>query len=361
MMKRLLCASRRVPVTRTLSSNRAWHEPAVLFPSVAGFRDAELESLKEWVEVASVVDDETDEAAPIVESALQAALAEADGLEGIARAESLLGALGAELSQSMASPPSPRALVRVALARRHATELARSMLPAESAIAVAERALGTKTRWWHKLVPEPDGDGPKPEAELLAVLRTAARGDTAARLKAHFDLVGNDGLVEELEARRVVLDVALPVGLALADVHDALVDLPPRPRLVRRQRAAAQRHIATVYPHHRLDVKAKARCVANWAEKAKTTQTRPPPAIFSADWLVGRGVKHEHFLDEEQLQAAVVDFFPELLTLGRNSAQSLLDKRREHWATVEENRTSQYAVSVFVVACGLLDKLIMAV
>ncbi|KAJ8600008.1 hypothetical protein CTAYLR_001847 [Chrysophaeum taylorii] len=337
-------------------SGRAWHEPPVLWPSTAAFRDEELRILGEFVDVAAAMDDRQDSDA--TGELLAAAVAEAAGHED--QTTALLGGwverlTAAETALDVGEWADATACVRLALARRYATHLAASLLPADAARSVARRA-GTPTRWW------PIETAPPATVQfdkVEAALRASTRGDLAQRLVAHCAIEeDDDGLLDTAAAVRTVLALAMPVGPALADAHDRLVSprLPQRAkRRVRRQKRDARHVLATTYPFHRLDIRTKARCVADWADKAKTKQFGEPAPLFSAAWLLGRGVRTVTYLDSDQLAHGIKEFFPELLTLGRTSARNLLDRRTEHWFAVEENRTTQYAVAAFCVGCGLID------
>lgn len=339
-----------VVVARRMASQRAWYEPNLLFPSTNKFRETELNVLTEFTELcASGVDGKMD--------ASRVSTGEEGSRQTIAE---LLGDFAEEYA------PSEEDDVRRALARRYATYTARKMLPAESADLVSRRAgaLDEISRIKLPWVSDPVVDEAK-FVKLQKALATAASGSPWERLEAQFELEDedDDGLVDEAAVERIIQAMAIPVGRALADVHDVFV----ASRLAelggrwtrRRQKIEARRILSKSYPLYKLDVATKARCVAAWAEKEKTVRTREPAPLFSVDWFMGRGALDLSYVTKEQLAESVKQFFPELADLGRVSADHLRIKRVEWWDAVEENRTTQYALALFCVACGTLDYIIM--
>ena len=167
---------------------------------------------------------------------------------------------------------------------------------------------------------------------------------------------------------------ALPVGEAIADAHDVLVRASlaapdageagrwkarRRRGLVRRARKDAARHLDR-NARDRLDVPAKARNAAHWAEPDREVAQPPPPAAMSVEWLTQRRDPHAGArLAAPTLAAASAEFFPEHATLGATLATSLLRHREQAWRDAEEDYLSRLLTLAFCAFCGVADYAIM--
>ena len=173
---------------------------------------------------------------------------------------------------------------------------------------------------------------------------------------------------------RICRAVSRAVGEAIADAHDVLVRASlaapdageagrwkarRRRGLVRRARKDAARHLDR-NARDRLDVPAKARNAAHWAEPDREVAQPPPPAAMSVEWLTQRRDPHAGArLAAPTLAAASAEFFPEHATLGATLATSLLRHREQAWRDAEEDYLSRLLTLAFCAFCGVADYAIM--
>ena len=358
---------------------RAWHEPKVLFRSVAAFRDKELEVLEEFAKtVSSAVD--TKEVS-LEREALERAVAAAEAALKVesSREERSLFSLSA-FCEALPED-SPRSLAcrsyarHLALATIPDRALARTRFPVDTKANDApwtglyEAAVRRYLNYSKRAKEEEETKNAFPfmssefDAKLLGALRAWAFGDWRDRAAAQFALDDDDddGLLEPFQVQRTVDALTLPLGPALAAFHEVQVpqQLPAeKKRLLRIQRRDAAKRLRGDFFRHKLDVRAKARSLAAWADRAKT-DTVTPPSIASVAWLLGTAPKDKAYVDVRGLHKAIDDFFPELNFLAKAAADDLTNFRTDYWRQVEENRTSQYLVALFVLLCALTDYAIM--
>jgi len=343
----------------------------LLLPSAVRLKEAETAALKAFADTAACLDTPRGEtelrtAEDALDEALRTARASDD--EGTpARTSRILAALATNL-RALEPLEDEQAAVRAAFARCYAEYIAKDFLSGAHCDAVFPPSRLEKFR--RIVFPDTPAlaaaalESPTFEAKLEGALRAACCGGVEARFAAHFALedADDDGTVATAAAERVVRAMVAPVGDALAEGHKASVaaQLGTKGSILRYAAKDSAKHLRWTYHWVTLDSRLKARCVSQWCTPAHTLETRPAPAMFSADWLLGKGNDRvASFVKLEDFVKAHSEFFPELLTLSRKSADDLARHRRLFWATREENRTTQLAVTMFVVVVGLLDWFIM--
>ena len=386
--------SRGAVTTTFLPENREWHEPAVLSAAAASFRDDELRLLDALAEAAAASLDRAVEASA-AEACLNASVAAAGDGDAAALladfAARARGDLAARVGAgATAAPLAAGETLRLAYAARFAERVAVALFPpggdrygalpppagrgesARRALADAGAAA--------LLEPAAAAPGaaasPRLGAKVRAALEAACAGDGAARVAAAAALADgdDDGLVDVAEARAALYAAAAPVADALADAHGHHVaaalgrDHAPARRFLdrgaaRRLRAAARgalRHLDR-NANDALDLPAKARCVAAWAEPDRVDDPPEPPPVLSAAWFAHRGgADGRAYVRPAALAEATDEFFPEHAKLGKELATALLRHREQFWREHEEGKTSAYLTGAFCLFCAAADYAIMA-
>ena len=216
---------------------------------------------------------------------------------------------------------------------------------------------------------------PDAAAKVADALRAACLGDGDARLRATAALEDgdDDGFVDAAEAERAVYGAVAPVPLALADAHGLLVaaalardhgsdakvfDGGAKKRL-RKASKDGLRHLDR-NANDKLDLPAKARCVAAWVDPERVDEAPEPPPMLTPQWFAHRGSPDGRaYVSKDALAAATAEFFPEHKDLAKDMATSLLRHREQYWRDAEETTLSKYLTAVFVVFCALADYAIM--
>ena len=360
-----------------VAATRPWHEPDILSTETKQFRDAELAALGALRDAAAAGLDGPAAASPAA-ACLDASVTEASG-----DAPQLLAAFARRARAAAAQGAgAPAETLRLAYAARYAEALARRALPRQERGDAARPGAGALASAVAAVVPEADlpfagalrREGAA--ARLEAALRAACVGDAAARVEATHAFVDDRAEGLSVKAAAAALEAAaLPVGEAIADAHDILVRAPlaepadageagrwkarRRRGLVRRARKDAARHLDR-NARDRLDVPAKARNAAHWAEPDREIAQPPPPAAMSVEWLTQRRDPHAGArLAAPTLAAASAEFFPEHATLGATLATSLLRHREQAWRDAEEDYLSRLLTLAFCAFCGVADYAIM--
>ena len=376
-LRRAAVAQQRRGASATTAATRPWHEPDILSTETKQFRDAELARLGALRDAAAAGLDGPAAASPAA-ACLDASVTEASG-----DAPQLLAAFARRARAAAAQGAgAPAETLRLAYAARYAEALARRALPRQERGDAARPGAGALASAVAAVAPEADlpfagalrREGAA--ARLEAALRAACVGDAAARVEATHAFVDDRAEGLSVKAAAAALEAAaLPVGEAIADAHDVLVRAPlaepadageagrwkarRRRGLVRRARKDAARHLDR-NARDRLDVPAKARNAAHWAEPDREVAQPPPPAAMSVEWLTQRRDPHAGArLAAPTLAAASAEFFPEHATLGATLATSLLRHREQAWRDAEEDYLSRLLTLAFCAFCGVADYAIM--
>ncbi|KAH8074159.1 hypothetical protein JL720_10713 [Aureococcus anophagefferens] len=188
------------------------------------------------------------------------------------------------------------------------------------------------------------------DASVRAALEAACAGDAAPLPRRRRG--DDDGLVDVAEARAALYAAAAPVADALADAHGHHVaaalgrDHARRGSSTRRCRRAgaargALRHLDR-NANDALDLPAKARCVAAWAEPDRVDDPPEPPPVLSPAWFAHRGgADGRAYVRPAALAEATDEFFPEHAKLGKELATALLRHREQFWREHEEATPAQ--------------------
>ena len=352
---------------------RPWHEPDILSNDAKQFRDAELAHLKALCDAAAAGLDGPVAASPAA-ACLDATVTEAAG-----DPTQLLAAFARRARAAAAGAAAPAETLRLAYAARYAEALARRALPRQARGDAARPGAGPVGAALQAVAPEADLpfapalQAADAAARLEAALRAACVGDAAARIAATHAFVDDGGGLSVKTAALALEAAALPIGEAVSDAHDTLVRarledpdgeagawrLRRRRGLVKQSRKDAARHLDR-NANDKLDVPAKARNAAHWAEPDREVAQPPPAAPMTVEWLTQRrdataGAR----LEGGTLAKASAEHFPEHATLGVTLATSLLRHREQAWRDAEEDYLSRLLTLAFCVFCGLADYAIM--
>ncbi|KAH8045914.1 hypothetical protein JL722_13966 [Aureococcus anophagefferens] len=102
-----------------------------------------------------------------------------------------------------------------------------------------------------------------------------------------------------------------------------------------------------------LDLPAKARCVAAWAEPDRRRPPEPPP-VLSPAWFAHRGgADGRAYVRPAALAEATDEFFPEHAKLGKELATALLRHREQLWR--EHGEGVAYLTGAFCLFCAAAD------